>query len=387
MAGKRKRLAQRRKACGHTQESFAEALRVDRSTVQRWERGEVDPQPHQRPRMTKLLQITPEELNDLLKSDTYLTVSERLPVLNGERGAGFAHTIREMSRRFIVLDNEMNGLPIADVAARSFKKVHRRLGEGDYDRTAEHDIQAAAAELAEVAGWALFDAEKHGPARRFNQEALFLAKLSGDRAIELLIMQNMAMQAGWVGRPREELAIARSVMEQGQISPRVEAIFRVREAKGLAGSGQESEAIRSFDRARSLLQDSERSNDPPWAWWVTTHEIDGHQGFAFQESGQWKKGIPYLENAWCQESGATVGYRAISAVRLLGCFLGVHAWRDAQDLAESIIPIIGDTSSARTLRLLSSTAQNGKSIHAAPSSLRDVLHSISDVLEEDPYEL
>jgi hypothetical protein len=50
--------------------------------------------------------------------------------------------------------------------------------------------------LAEIAGWTLFDAEKHGPARRFNQEALFLAELSGDRAIELLTMQNMAMQAG-----------------------------------------------------------------------------------------------------------------------------------------------------------------------------------------------
>ncbi|WP_241833117.1 hypothetical protein [Streptomyces caatingaensis] len=172
------------------------------------------------------------------------------------------------------MDNETNGLPIADVAARSFKKVHPRLGEGDYDRKKERDIQAAAAELAEVAGWALFDAEKHSAARRSHQEALFLAKLSGDRAIELLVMQNMAMQAGWTGRPREELAIARSVIEQGRISPRVEAICRVREAKGLAGSGQESEAVRSFDLARSLLQDSERSSDPAWTWWVTTDEID-----------------------------------------------------------------------------------------------------------------
>ncbi|WP_372406080.1 helix-turn-helix transcriptional regulator [Streptomyces luteireticuli] len=382
MAGRRKRLAQRRKTCGYTQESFAEALRVDRSTVQRWERGEVEPQPHQRPRVARLLQVEPEELETLLTPDTLA-----LPALNSDRGDGFTLAIRGMSQSLIVLDNEMNGLPIADAAARSFKKVHRRLGEGDYDRKVEHDIQAAAAELAEVAGWALFDAEKQSAARRFNQEALFLAKLSGDRAIELLVMQNMAMQAGWVGRPREELAIARSVIERGRISPRVEAIFRVREAKGLAGSGQESESVRSFGLARSLLQDGERSSDPAWAWWVTADEIDGHQGFAFQESGQWKKGIPYLQRAARQEAGAEVGYRAISAVRLLQCFLGVHAWRDAEDLAVSIIPIIGETSSARTLGLLSNAAQNGKSMHAAPDNLRDALAHIESVLEEDPCEI
>ncbi|MFE2040742.1 helix-turn-helix transcriptional regulator [Streptomyces sp. NPDC059477] len=210
MAGKRKRLAQRRKSCGFTQETFAQALRVDRTTVQRWKSGEVEPHPHQRLRMANLLQIEPEELHALLAPET-----SGLPLLNGDRGEGLALTIREMSQRLVMLDNELNGLPIADVAARSFKKVHRRLGEGKYDRKAEHDIQAAAAELAEVAGWALFDAEKQGSARRFNQEALFLARLSGDRAIELLIMQNMAMQAGWV----EAEDVAESlILTTGEIS-------------------------------------------------------------------------------------------------------------------------------------------------------------------------
>ncbi|MFJ6658185.1 helix-turn-helix transcriptional regulator [Streptomyces sp. NPDC091377] len=382
MAGRRERLAQRRKTRGYTQESFAEALRVDRSTVQRWERGEVEPQPYQRLRMAKLLHIDPEELDALLVPD-----SPGLPVLNSDGGEGLAHAIREMSQRLVMLDNELNGLPIADVAARSFKKVHRRLGEGDYDRKAEHDIQAAAAELAEVAGWALFDAEKQGPARRFNQEALFLAKLSGDRAIELLIMQNMAMQAGWVGRPREEFAIARSVIERGRISPRVEAIFRVREAKGLAGSGYETEAARAFDHARSLIQESARSDDPHWAWWVTADEINGHQGFAFQETEQWKQGIPYLQSAWLQESGVRVGYRLIRAVRLLDCFLRAQAWREAEDLTESLIPVIGETSSTRTLRLLTKAAQNGKSAHGAPSNLRDALDHIESVIREDPYDI
>ncbi|MEV6592420.1 helix-turn-helix domain-containing protein [Streptomyces acidicola] len=313
--------------------------------------------------------------------------SERLPTLNGDSGQLFAQTIREMSRRLIALDNEMSGLPIADVAARACKSVRRQIGEGEYDRKSEHDIQAAAAELAEVAGWALFDAEKQSAARRFNQEALFLAKLSGDRNIELLIMQNMAMQAGWIGRPREELAIARSIIERGRLSPRTEAVFRLREAKGQAGSGQESEATRSFDHARSLIQESNQRGDPSWVWWVTADEIDGNQGFAFQEAGQWKRGIPYLQRAVRQEAGVKVGYRNISTVRLLGCLLGVKAWREAEELAESVIPAIGETASARTLGLLGSTAQRGISYPGAPMGVRDALHRISGALNEDPYAL
>ncbi|WP_078960258.1 helix-turn-helix domain-containing protein [Streptomyces sp. NRRL WC-3618] len=73
MAGKRQRLAQRRKASGYTQEQFADALKVDRTTVQRWEKGEVAPQPHQRPKMAKLLELTSGELDELLASDSLPT--------------------------------------------------------------------------------------------------------------------------------------------------------------------------------------------------------------------------------------------------------------------------------------------------------------------------
>jgi transcriptional regulator with XRE-family HTH domain len=76
MAAKRQRLAQRRKACGYTQEQFADALRVDRTTVQRWERGEANPQPHQRPKMVRLLQMTSRELEELLAADALPAAAE-----------------------------------------------------------------------------------------------------------------------------------------------------------------------------------------------------------------------------------------------------------------------------------------------------------------------
>ncbi|TDC73918.1 helix-turn-helix domain-containing protein [Streptomyces hainanensis] len=69
MAEKRLKFARQRKSRGFTQESFAHALGVDRSTVQRWERGDGEPQPFQRPKIANLLGIAPGELNSLLFAD------------------------------------------------------------------------------------------------------------------------------------------------------------------------------------------------------------------------------------------------------------------------------------------------------------------------------
>lgn len=68
---KRERFAARRKVCGYSQERLADLLKVDRSTVQRWERGEVEPQPWQRPKLATILRITSKELDALLIPDAY----------------------------------------------------------------------------------------------------------------------------------------------------------------------------------------------------------------------------------------------------------------------------------------------------------------------------
>lgn len=82
MGARRRRLAQRRKALGHSQESLAEQLGTDRTTVGRWERGETAPYPMLRGRLCRVLQVTSSELDDLLTANEPNTsAGDRAPAI------------------------------------------------------------------------------------------------------------------------------------------------------------------------------------------------------------------------------------------------------------------------------------------------------------------
>jgi len=67
--GARRRLVQRRKALGLTQEELAEQVGVGRSTMVRWERGESEPLPSIRARLARALKVSAEVLESLLTAD------------------------------------------------------------------------------------------------------------------------------------------------------------------------------------------------------------------------------------------------------------------------------------------------------------------------------
>jgi transcriptional regulator with XRE-family HTH domain len=63
---KRAGFAARRKAVGLSQDQLAERLKIDRSTVARWEAGESEPQPWKRRPLATVLDISLEHLDELL---------------------------------------------------------------------------------------------------------------------------------------------------------------------------------------------------------------------------------------------------------------------------------------------------------------------------------
>lgn len=69
MARRRDSLAARREALGLTQEALARKLGVELSTVGRWERATLTPQPWRRPALASALHVSLDELDDLLRPE------------------------------------------------------------------------------------------------------------------------------------------------------------------------------------------------------------------------------------------------------------------------------------------------------------------------------
>jgi DNA-binding XRE family transcriptional regulator len=98
MVVKRRSFAQARRAAGYTQESLAEHLGVDRTTVARWESGEYTPQPWVRPKIAQALGLSLGGLRELVD------------------GAGVAEAARqtvEVSTALVEAPDLSNGAPLA----------------------------------------------------------------------------------------------------------------------------------------------------------------------------------------------------------------------------------------------------------------------------------
>ncbi len=92
----RREFAQRRRAQGFTQESLAAALQVERSTVVRWEAGKSRPHAGLWPKLAAALQVTADQLTNLLADDSPAAVTSPLSLPS---------TVRPPRGGFELMDN------------------------------------------------------------------------------------------------------------------------------------------------------------------------------------------------------------------------------------------------------------------------------------------
>ncbi|GHJ06568.1 hypothetical protein TPA0907_09350 [Micromonospora humidisoli] len=152
MALRRHRLAQRRKTVGHTQESLAEKLGVDRTTVVRWERAESEPQPWIRPRFADALGVSPDELSGLL-ADVGAARTQRgdrlSAVLKNPRTTDLA-AVADLRQELARLSDSYDAGPsvaILPEASRLHSEVNllRAHAAGEAVRRALRNVEAATA--------------------------------------------------------------------------------------------------------------------------------------------------------------------------------------------------------------------------------------------------
>lgn len=238
--GARRGLVQRRKAVGFTQETLAQRLGVERSTVVRWEAGKSEPSPSLRAYLAAALDVPLHELTVLLTGGSARVEGNDTTAIQSFRSAdrrlGGGHLYSQVVRY-------LHG----DVAPRLFG--------GDFD-TESPAVFTAAAGLTELAGWMAHDAGRDDRAESHFRRALNLAKIGQDRQLVVHVMASMSHLAYHRSQPHDGVRYARAgekTLAEAPVNPELEARIFAMQARGFAYFQKSYEAETMLERAEKAL--------------------------------------------------------------------------------------------------------------------------------------
>jgi transcriptional regulator with XRE-family HTH domain len=327
MAHKRLRLIQRRKALGYTQEALAEQVGCERTTVIRWERAETEPQPWVRPRLTQALQLTPEELNELLadvadvpaEGDGFTLVAsvpldfslsaaytvrvmegfsahdlasrrEALASLTVVTGAALLHPVRQWAASLALLGGapEVGTDEIAELeqAVTLFRRwdasgaggLRRKAVVGQFNAVAEtlndpHPPQITrrlfqvTAELAQVAGWMAFDQGLCGVAQRYYLLALHACREGSCPDLGAKVIGDMTHMSIALGQHEQAQALARTALyslpRDASSLVRSELLGLESRACAQVGPGEAASADRAAQACVAVYEEAPRQEPAP----------------------------------------------------------------------------------------------------------------------------
>lgn len=266
MAAKRHRLALRRKSIGLTQEGLAEKLGVDPTTVRRWESGETEggPQPWARPKLAHHLQVSVDQLEELLaEGDEEKTASdERLLYALQHPGSVDLVAVARLREQVHDLDERYDRAPSTSLLA----ETGQCLGQVVFLRAhapttrVRRDLHAVEAEGATLMGQLVWDASQrrdHTTAHGYFDHAIEASRQLRNPAAEGLAL----LRKGFVALygEKDPLAGLRLTMQTAGTTRGTShvltglAVLHAAEAHAMLGQRAEceralSEADRYFDR-------------------------------------------------------------------------------------------------------------------------------------------
>jgi transcriptional regulator with XRE-family HTH domain len=355
VAGKRSRLAQRRRMAGYTQDALAEYVDVALSSVKRWEGGRTTPQPALRRRLANALDISLDELDELLTSTdapsdgtgtTAADGSEDLswqPAIDGDAGAGdhrtlLAHVAKLASSEAPalqpVVDDRASLLQPCLVTERTIHEVRRvtaalraidvRFGGGACRSAAaahlawalplldvapmalQRPLSAAVAEVHALIGWTAMDVGAAGHAQRHLVAALELARHSGDKALVAEVLYRLARLFLHQGQSK----VALELLQLGQstvtelVSPLAVTVLWGNAAWCYAALGDADQMRQALDAAEDSYARTELATER-WFKFFTPADFDAMRGVALATlaSGQRDQADNALSALRCSVAG------------------------------------------------------------------------------------
>ena len=316
---RRIQLVQARKAAGYTQELLAEALRVDRSTVIRWEAGKYAPVPYLWPKLAKVLGITRERLIELFATEEVTLERVVAPVralrdrhlianpagaladISGEAGdvnrrellrllglasaevtaptllAGLSADDHARMAHVVNAPSRVDEMTIQHVESMLHAAMHQDDALGPHavldtvltQRTLVHTLTVECSStlrprllrlysnMSRFAGWLSFDLTDYESSSRYYEEARLAAHEAEDTDLSVFVLCNMSHLASWQGRSRT--GVDHAIAAQNWAKDTDDALLRAYTAdvaaRAFAGMGDRRACLDTLDTAQGGVDD------------------------------------------------------------------------------------------------------------------------------------
>lgn len=195
MATRREGLARRRAAMGFSQESLAEYLRIDRSTVSRWERGTLCPQSWIQPRLAHALKISTDRLEELLHAAPSPAVRTSDQVSEAQRASHRVNliSVAHLRQQVHELDERYDQVPSTSLLADAGLVLGQIAFFGHHAANSRTrlELREVEAEAETLMGQLVWDASQrrdHVNARAHFDKAIDAAREIGNPAAEGLAL-------------------------------------------------------------------------------------------------------------------------------------------------------------------------------------------------------
>ncbi|MFI9273925.1 helix-turn-helix transcriptional regulator [Kitasatospora sp. NPDC052896] len=394
---RRSALVAQRELVGHTQETLAGALSVDRSTVHRWESGKGDPRPWLRPRLAAELGVSVAQLHELLTTDQdgsaapdpqgsapdtarvaeppafepsgglfpsvaggmRLTDSEAL-VADWASSFNSPATSLTDDRSWVTSDD----VAVADDVLTMFRQLDHTHGAGPFAAqvttyidtelarllarpAASDDTVRARARVAtgflELAGYQAVDSGDPTRAQIYYLRALAMTSATHNQAYgAYLVAANLGHLALHGRQPRSALRWAESAaaVASTAASPATRAAITAVQARAHARMGQEQESTALILHAEQLLDSSVPADEPSWIRYFTPAYLADEVAHCLHDLGRSPAARIHLSDAIEGVGRDKVRRLAIDAALLASTWLrtgdvdqACAAGRDAVDYA------------------------------------------------------
>jgi hypothetical protein len=187
--------------------------------------------------------------------------------------------LEQVAATATALDMRYGGGAADELARTQLRWAVKLLGSEAREQVGPR-LQATVSALAQRAGWAAFDADRHDVARTLFTIGLYAAVDADDPDLRAHIIADFAAQANFLGYPRDCLYIARQAEVDERVGPEVRMVVAAVKARAYALQGDERSCQRQLGLAEQACAEAQTEPVDGWRGTVVTtthlHAGSGH---------------------------------------------------------------------------------------------------------------